>query len=86
MISIRKEIDPIANGKTDRQNNLLKMRPTPRSRLLLKNGIAPTRASKPRFRRLDARTQILAVGREDRHVYGDRNLFCSCPPIEEFEN
>jgi hypothetical protein len=36
-------------------------------------------------RALDARTQILAsVARID-NVYGDRNLFCSCPPIEEFE-
>ena len=26
-----------------------------------------------------------AVGRID-NVYGDRNLFCSCPPVEEFEN
>jgi glycine dehydrogenase len=25
-----------------------------------------------------------AVGRID-NVYGDRNLFCSCPPIEQFE-
>src|SRR5205807_9332748 len=26
-----------------------------------------------------------AVARID-NVYGDRNLFCSCPPVEEFES
>ena len=34
---------------------------------------------------LDARAQILARGRlAIDNVYGDRNLFCTCPPMEGF--
>jgi len=87
MISIHAEMEAIASGKQDRQNNLLKNAPhTARQ-------IASDRWDRPYSREQAAFPAFWthehkfwpAVARID-NVYGDRNLFCSCPPIEEFEN
>ena len=86
MISIHAEIEAIATGKRDRQNNLLKNAPhTARQ-------IASDKWDRPYLREQAAvpapwtREHKFwpAVARID-NVYGDRNLFCSCPPVEEFE-
>jgi glycine dehydrogenase len=87
MISIHAEMEAISSGKQDRQNNLLKNAPhTARQ-------IASDRWDRPYSREQAAFPAFWthehkfwpAVARID-NVYGDRNLFCSCPPIEEFEN
>jgi len=84
MISIHAEIEAIAAGKQDRQNNLLKNAPhTARQ-------IASDKWDRP-YSREQAAFPVPwthehkfwpAVARID-NVYGDRNLFCSCPPMED---
>jgi glycine dehydrogenase len=86
MISIRQEIDAIANGKADRQNNLLKNAPHSARQIASDKWDRPYSREQAAFPAPWTRDHKFwpAVARID-NVYGDRNLFCSCPPIEEFE-
>lgn len=86
MIAIREEIRAIENGNVDRTNNLLKNaphtvadltsetwdRPYPRQ-----EAIFPTAWTK-------ANKFYPAVGRID-NAFGDRNLVCSCLPMDAYE-
>jgi len=85
MISIRKEIDEIANGKVDRQNNLLKNAPHTTRQIASEKWDHPYSRGQAAFPAPWTREHKFwpSVARID-NVYGDRNLFCSCPPIEEF--
>ncbi|MBN8562900.1 MAG: aminomethyl-transferring glycine dehydrogenase [Leptolyngbya sp. UWPOB_LEPTO1] len=87
MIAIREEIRAIENGNVDRTNNLLKNaphtvadltsetwdRPYPRQ-----EAIFPTAWTK-------ANKFYPAVGRID-NAFGDRNLVCSCLPMDAYES
>jgi glycine dehydrogenase len=85
MIAIRAEIQAIADGKADRHDNLLKNAPHialalteewnhPYSR---QAAVYPTRWTRDnKF--------WAAVGRIDQ-AYGDRNLVCTCLPMEAYE-
>ena len=86
MISIRAEIDAIANGKADRQNNLLKNAPHTARQIASEKWEHPYSREQAAFPAPWTREHKFwpSVARID-NVYGDRNLFCSCPPIEEFE-
>jgi glycine dehydrogenase len=86
MISIRREIEPIADGRVDRQNNLLKNAPHTTRQIASENWDRPYSREQAAFPAPWTREHKFwpAVARID-NVYGDRNLFCSCPPIEEFE-
>ena len=86
MISIRAEIDAIANGKGDRQNNLLKNAPHTTRQIASEKWEHPYSREQAAFPAPWTREHKFwpSVARID-NVYGDRNLFCSCPPIEEFE-
>ena len=86
MIQIRREIEDVATGKADRQDNLLKHAPHTAA------AVSATTWSHP-YSREDAAFPLPyvraskfwpSVGRID-NPYGDRNLFCSCPPPESFE-
>ena len=85
MISIRAEIDAIANGKGDRQNNLLKNAPHTTRQIASEKWEHPYSREQAAFPAPWTREHKFwpSVARID-NVYGDRNLFCSCPPIEEF--
>ena len=85
MISIRAEIDAVVNGKQDRQNNLLKNAPHTARQIAAAKWEHSYSREEAAFPAPWTREQKFwpAVGRID-NVYGDRNLFCSCPPIEEF--
>ena len=85
MIAIRKEIDAIANGKADRQNNLLKNAPHTAQQIASEKWDRPYSREQAAFPAPWTREHKFwpSVARID-NVYGDRNLFCSCPPIEEF--
>ncbi|MFT6960396.1 MAG: glycine dehydrogenase [Flammeovirgaceae bacterium] len=86
MISIRKEITEVENGEADKENNVLKNSPHtadlvinstwefPYSREKAVYPIEFVKANKfwPTVRRIDS-------------AYGDRNLVCSCLPIEAYE-
>ena len=87
MISIRKEIDAVASGKIDKQNNPLKNAPHTARQIAVENWDRPYSREQAAFPVPWTREHKFwpSVARID-NVYGDRNLFCSCPPIEEFEN
>src|SRR5437016_3277891 len=85
MISIRAEIDAIATGKGDRQNNLLKNAPHTTRQIASEKWEHSYSREQAAFPAPWTREHKFwpSVARID-NVYGDRNLFCSCPPIEEF--
>jgi len=87
MISIHTEMKAIANGKQDQQNNLLKNAPHTARKVASNNWNHPYTREQAAFPASWTREHKFwpAVARID-NVYGDRNLFCSCPPVEEFEN
>jgi glycine dehydrogenase len=86
MISIHAEMETIANGETDNQNNVLKNAPH-----------TAKQVGSDKWQRPYSREQAAypadwlndfkfwpSVGRID-NVYGDRNLFCSCVPVIGFD-
>ena len=86
LVSIHAEIEAIASGKQDRQNNLLKNAPHTARQIASDKWDCPYSREKAAFPAPWTREHKFwpAAARID-NVYGDRNLFCSCPPIEEFE-
>jgi glycine dehydrogenase len=86
MISIHAEMQAIADGKQDRQSNLLKNAPHTARQIASDKWDRPYSREQAAFPAPWTRDHKFwpAVGRID-NVYGDRNLFCSCPPVEEFE-
>src|SRR5882672_6322457 len=86
MVSIHAEMEAIANGKMDRQNNLLKNAPHTARQIASEKWDRPYSREQAAFPAPWTRDHKFwpAVARID-NVFGDRNLFCSCPPVEEFE-
>jgi glycine dehydrogenase len=85
MIQIRQEIRAIEEGKIDREDNMLKNAPHTAQMLLADNWVhdyTPEAAAYP-LASLKANKYWVPVGRVD-NVYGDRNLVCSCPPMEAY--
>jgi glycine dehydrogenase len=85
MISIHAEMTAIANGKADKQNNLLKNAPHTTRQIAAEKWDHPYSREQAAFPAPWLRDHKFwpSVARID-NVYGDRNLFCSCPPVEEF--
>jgi len=85
MISIHAEIEAIASGKQDRQNNVLKNSPHTARQIASDKWDRPYTREQAAFPAPWTREHKFwpAVARID-NVYGDRNLFCSCPPVQEF--
>ncbi|MEG0202178.1 MAG: glycine dehydrogenase (aminomethyl-transferring), partial [Comamonas sp.] len=87
MIAIREEIRQIEDGRLPQDNNPLKNAPHTAEALLSGEW------SRPYSRELAAypvpalrRNKYWSpIGRVD-NVYGDRNLFCSCVPVEDYES
>ena len=85
MIQIRAEIDEVVSGRADLRDNVLKNAPH------TAEAVSATEWSHPYTREaaafplpfVRANKFWPAVGRID-NPYGDRNLFCSCPPVEDF--
>ena len=86
MISIHAEIEAIANGKVDPENNVLKNAPHTARQIASEKWDRPYSREQAAFPAPWTREHKFwpAAARID-NVYGDRNLFCSCPPVEEFE-
>jgi glycine dehydrogenase len=87
MISIRGEIDKVASGEWDSQDNPLKNAPHTASMLLSddwKHGYQREEAGYPAGG--DRRAKYWPPVRRIDQAYGDRNLVCSCPPPEAFED
>jgi glycine dehydrogenase len=87
MISIHAEMKAIADERQDRQNNLLKNAPHTARKIASDKWEHPYSREQAAFPTRWTREYKFwpAVARID-NVYGDRNLFCSCPPVEEFQN
>ncbi len=85
MISIRKEIQRVESGQVDKDNNLLKNAPHTHILLLADNWEKPYSKREAFYPMDNIRDDKYwpPVGRID-NVQGDRNLHCSCVPIEEY--
>ena len=84
MIAIRDEIRAIERGAQDRNDNALKHAPHTAAAVCADawtHAYPRSQAAYP-VPRLRADKYWSPVARVD-NVYGDRNLFCSCPPLEE---
>ena len=85
MISIHAEIEAIAQGQADKKNNLLKNAPHTARQIASPKWDHPYSREEAAYAAPWTRDHKFwpTVGRID-NVYGDRNLFCSCPPVEQF--
>ena len=85
MISIREEIREIASGQFDTENNVLKNSPHTYRAVVSDDWDRPYSREKAAFPLPSLRHNKFwpSVARVD-NAYGDRNLVCSCLPIEAF--
>ncbi|CAM1506280.1 Fc.00g059210.m01.CDS01 [Cosmosporella sp. VM-42] len=88
MISIREEIREVEEGKQPRVNNVLKNSPHPQRDIIIGDGegkwdrpYSREKAAYP-LPYLEEKKFWPTVGRVD-DTYGDTNLFCTCPPVED---
>jgi glycine cleavage system P protein (glycine dehydrogenase) len=83
MIQIRQEIDDVVSGRSDRHDNPLKNAPHTASAVVASEWTHPYSREEAAFPLPFVREKKFwpPIGRID-NPYGDRNLFCSCPPVE----
>jgi glycine dehydrogenase len=84
MIAIREEIRAVEEGRSDREDNPLKNSPHTAAVVCADqwaHGYTRELAAYP-MESLRSAKYWCPVGRAD-NVYGDRNLFCSCLPVED---
>jgi len=87
MINIRKEIKEIENGHANKTNNLLKNAPHTADCIINRNWeypYSPQEAAYP-LPYVKENKFWVAVRRVD-NAYGDRNLRCACPSIEDYQS
>ena len=85
MIGIAKEIDEVVDGSADAEDNVLKNSPHIAEEALVgewTHSYSREKAIYP-VKSIIANKIWPTVGRID-NVYGDRNLFCSCIPMEDY--
>ena len=85
MIAIRREIQDVIDGRSDRRDNLLKNAPHTAAAIAADAWTHPYSREQAAFPLPFVRQHKYwpSVGRID-NPYGDRHLICSCPPIEAF--
>ena len=85
MIQIRREIEDVVTGKSDKRDNVLKNAPHTADAVAATDWTHPYSREEAAFPLpfVKANKYWPRVGRID-NPYGDRNLFCACPPIESF--
>jgi len=86
LIAIRQEIKEVEEGKSDPHNNVLTRAPHVVKVVTADNWDRPYSREKAAFPvpSLKKNKYWPTVGRVD-NVYGDRNLFCTCPPLEDYQ-
>ena len=85
MVSIKKEIDDVVNGKFDSEDNPLKNAPHTALSIMKDNWnhkYSREAAAYPAAWLKDYKYWP-SVGRVD-NAFGDRNLICTCPPIDDY--
>jgi glycine cleavage system P protein (glycine dehydrogenase) len=87
MISIYGEIRAVETGEADRADNVLKRAPHTAQDLLADTWDRPYSRESAAYPAAWCRAHKFwpVIGRID-NVYGDRNLFCSCVPVEGMES
>jgi glycine dehydrogenase len=87
LIAIREEIREIEDGLVDKQNNLLKNAPHTAASLMAEEWDRPYTRQKAAYPTPWTRENKFwaTVGRLD-HAYGDRNLVCSCLPMDAYSD
>ncbi len=85
MIAIRKEIQEVMDGSADSKDNVLKMAPHTVDEVLSSEWSHSYSREKAAFPLPFVRAKKFwpTVARID-NAYGDRNLICSCPPLEAY--
>ncbi|MDA1183430.1 MAG: aminomethyl-transferring glycine dehydrogenase [Acidobacteria bacterium] len=83
MMQIRTEIDEVVSGSVDRSDNVLKHAPHTAESVSATDWSHPYTREQAAFPLpfVKANKFWPVVGRID-NPYGDRNLFCSCPPVD----
>lgn len=86
MLTIREEIAELEAGNADKANNVLKNAPHTAAVVLAENWDKQYSREKAAFPLpyVKANKFWATVSRID-SAYGDRNLICACPPLEEYE-
>lgn len=87
MISIRAEIRSVEQGRADRADNVLKNAPHTASEIISEDWTHPYSREQAAFPLPFVRAAKYwpPVKRVD-NVHGDRNLICTCAPLEEYAN
>ncbi len=87
LISIKKEIDKVDNGSFDRKDNPLKNAPHTHIELSSNEWKHLYKREEAAFPNEYIKDNKFwpPVGRVD-NVYGDRNLVCSCPSLDEYKD
>jgi glycine cleavage system P protein (glycine dehydrogenase) len=85
MIAIRGEIQDVVDGRADRRDNVLKNAPHTAAAIAADDWNHPYTREQAAYPLpfLRVTKHWPSVGRID-NPYGDRNLICSCPPIEQY--
>jgi glycine dehydrogenase len=85
LIAIREEIEEVMTGKADPKDNVLKNAPHTAAVVSADSWTHPYSREKAAYplQWVKANKVWPAVGRID-NPYGDRNLMCVCPPMEEY--
>ncbi|MBN8589310.1 MAG: aminomethyl-transferring glycine dehydrogenase [Rhodothermia bacterium] len=85
LISIRQEMEEVKNGLYPADNNVLKHAPHTAEVLLSETWDRPYSREKAAYPSPTIRSHKFwpYVGRVD-NAFGDRNLVCACPPMEEY--
>ncbi|HEX5580623.1 MAG TPA: aminomethyl-transferring glycine dehydrogenase [Gemmatimonadaceae bacterium] len=85
LISIREEVRAVETGAADRQNNVLKRAPHTMGAVITSDWDRPYTREQAVFPAPWTRERKFwpAVSRVE-SAYGDRNLVCSCPPVDTY--
>jgi glycine dehydrogenase len=85
MIAIREEIREVEQGTADRENNLLSNAPHTLDQVIADDWRRPYSRERAAYPSRAVREHKVwpTVGRIDA-AYGDRNLVCTCPPVEAY--
>jgi glycine dehydrogenase len=85
LIRIRGEITAVLDGRADPKNNVLKNAPHPAAAVVADDWPHPYSREEAAYPLQFVRAHKIwpAVARID-NPYGDRNLICACPPIEDY--
>jgi len=87
MIAIRNEIREVEEGKQPKEGNLLKNAPHTAAAVIADAWTRPYSRERAAFPAPWVRTRKFwpSVGRVN-NAFGDRNLVCSCPPIDDYRD